>query len=235
MILRAIVLAAAIVVGARVAHAQTPPLDSADPSITAKPKPDASRMKPPIYPPEARRAHATGETKINICVDESGKPGSPTIVSSSGSELLDKASLDWIADGAWFKPAEVNGTHVAICNYTFTYVWTLGSKASDFGDYLAFSKMPIADRPVIRLPDAPPVYPQQTMAPRAKGKVGFELCLAATGEIADLKIKRLDPGPDFFAPTAEWLKTVKFEPGRANGQPVGVCGVPIEYDWKLPN
>ena len=217
------------------AFAQTPPLDAKDPSITKKVTLDLSRMKTPIYPPEARRAHAMGEVKINVCVDASGKPGSATLVSSSGSELLDKASLDWVADGAWFKPAEVNGTHVAICNYTFTYVWTLDARPSDFSGYLAFSKMPVADRPVVKLPDAPPVYPQKTMVPRAKGKVGFELCVAATGEIADLKIKKLDPGPDFFAPTAEWLKTVTFEPGKANGQPVGVCGVPIEYDWKPPN
>ncbi len=33
--------------------------------------------------------------------------------------------------------------------------------------------------------------------------------------------------------TLAWSRAAKFNPARINGDPVNVCGYPLEYDWRL--
>lgn len=39
---------------------------------------------------------------------------------------------------------------------------------------------------------------------------------------------------DLIWPAMSWFERGRFEPAKKNGEPVGVCGVELSYEWKLP-
>jgi uncharacterized protein (TIGR02246 family) len=92
---------------------------------TAVPKVDASSemfanlaSSPPpskFYPPEAARHKEHGTVNLKVCADDAGAlAGTPEIVTSSGSKLLDEAARSWASAAKWV-PATLNHERVEGC------------------------------------------------------------------------------------------------------------------------
>jgi TonB family protein len=81
------------------------PVESGDLNAKATDRPDA------IYPGEARKAHITGQVKVRVIVDETGRVMSADIV--SGPKQLWMAAIE-AARKAHFEPTLVGGTAVKI-------------------------------------------------------------------------------------------------------------------------
>lgn len=221
------------------ALAQTPPLDAKDPSITKKVTMAPKQTSYPEYPAAARRAGESGETVISTCVAVDGSSSKAIVAKSSGSEALDQAAIDWLNKGAAFLPAEVNGKRVAVCNYQFTYVWTLKqapsvSPAAVLDDYLKIASLLPSDRPTAVLPATPPPYPETERATGAKGVVSMAFCISSEGRVMNFEIRKLEPGPNFIEPSLRYFLGSKFKPGTPSGKPTGVCGLELSYEWKAP-
>lgn len=220
------------------AAAQTP-MDATDPAVTKRPTLGDKSGTPPEFPREAMRKRQEGEVKVRTCVDLSGKPHSTEIVQSSGHELLDQASLDWLNNGAVFEPAEANGAPVAVCNYTFTYVWSLKHlppKASDA--YPWITDLPEANRPVMIRKPPPLPYPPTALAAGAEGAVKAVFCVASDGRVIDVGLigdNALGLNMDLVFATMVWLSAARYTPAKQDGKAIGVCGVEYTYEWWLPS
>lgn len=74
-------------------------------------RPSYLSLRPPDYPPEALKAHATGKTIVLVSVGVDGKPTPISVKQSSGNIYLDKAAMKTVAQ--WrFKPAQCAGKSV---------------------------------------------------------------------------------------------------------------------------
>lgn len=211
--------------------------------ITKTPRPRAD-LTPPDYPVQARRLGLAGETRLTLCVDADGRPHDAVVAKSSGSDLLDQAALDWVAEGgAWFEPAERDGVPVAMCDYSFTYVWSLQAAPDSASPIFSFpapktypraDSLPEADRPVmLTRPPAPP-YPASAIAARKEGRVTLSLCLKADGSIGAVRPLQTAGSDDLVMMTLFWVSQAKFSPAKKDGKPIAVCAVEVDYDWKLP-
>jgi TonB family protein len=81
----------------------------------------------PEYPPAAVRDEISGTTTLETCLSIDGVLVGPRIAQSSGSPLLDEATLAW-AQVARFQPAEINGEPFAICGYRFDQEWRVAAE-----------------------------------------------------------------------------------------------------------
>lgn len=86
----------------------------------------------PEYPDSARSASETGEVKVKILVQPSGKATSFTIFKSSGHKDLDDAVLAAVKQST-YKPAYSNGKPT-LAYFDITYKFTLQGLAQDTGN-----------------------------------------------------------------------------------------------------
>src|SRR5215469_6327464 len=79
-----------------------------------------------FYPPESRKLHEEGITRVKVCVDERGRLiGEPIVVLSSGYPRLDEASIKLAKAGSGrYKPATRDGKPIADCT-EFSITWKL--------------------------------------------------------------------------------------------------------------
>lgn len=96
------------------------------PGLTKRPKVDKATALP-VYPPEAVREEQAGITTLESCLTADGRLVDTHLAKSSGSKLLDEATLNW-AKTAKYEPAEFNGEPFAICGYQFDYQWKVDVK-----------------------------------------------------------------------------------------------------------
>lgn len=81
---------------------------SAPAASVTRPEPIAGRTPAPRYPPQALRGGERGTVVVRADIGPDGVPTSVSIVSGSGSRLLDRAALDGVR--RWrFHPAQANG------------------------------------------------------------------------------------------------------------------------------
>lgn len=243
MIVRAVLLAVAVTTSASAAHAQAP-LDLSDSlvaeSLTKKPRIDTTGIKSPKYPEPARRALQQGEVVVATCVDESGSVTSARVEKSSGFPILDDASIKWITSDAKFMPAEANGKPVAVCNYKFTYVWSLPNPsqatapANDTSAYFSINELKTTERPFVRSQPKLPVYTKGALARKSEGVLHMSLCITPAGRLASITFHDSDFDSELMSLTSMWYGMSAYEPGKRDGKPVGVCDFEVEYEWKLP-
>ncbi len=82
-------------------------------NLTASPPPAK------FYPPEAVKHKEHGNVNLKVCADDAGAlAGTPEIVLSSGSKLLDEAALSWARAAKWV-PATLNRRRVEGCTQVF--------------------------------------------------------------------------------------------------------------------
>lgn len=94
--------------------------------LTKRPKVDKATALP-VYPPEVIREEQAGITTLESCLTAEGRLVDTHLTKSSGSKLLDDATLSW-AKTAKYEPAEFNGEPFAICGYQFDYQWKVDVK-----------------------------------------------------------------------------------------------------------
>lgn len=84
------------------------PSPTAPVETVTRPEPIAGRTPAPRYPPQALRRGERGTVVVRADIGPDGVPTSVSIVSGSGSRLLDRAALDGVR--RWrFHPAQANG------------------------------------------------------------------------------------------------------------------------------
>lgn len=84
------------------------PVPVAPTTSATRPEPLAGRSPAPRYPPQALRRGERGTVVVRAEIGPDGVPTSTSIVSGSGSRLLDRAAVDAVK--RWrFRPAEANG------------------------------------------------------------------------------------------------------------------------------
>jgi TonB family protein len=234
MISRAMVLAAAGMVGAGAAHAQV--LDAGDPVVTIRPT-ISRTLVPPNYPIESRRSDEEGEVGVTVCVDIVGNVVAADMSRSSGYQRLDDATMSWVRSGLRFKPARAGDTEVAVCNYVFTYVWDLhaGRTIDPTKSYLAWNDVQPEDRPTIATQVNGPIYPPKAIAAQTEGTVRLSLCITPFGRMVSATPLEGDKDSGLVSATSSWIGRFMFNPGKQDGQTVGVCGFPIKYVSKLPS
>jgi protein TonB len=68
-------------------------------------------MRPPTYPPSARRQGIEGTVRVRVLVGPDGKVIQALVVKTSGDDALDAAALEAVVD--WrFEPAQLDGEPV---------------------------------------------------------------------------------------------------------------------------
>lgn len=233
MNLRTIALTVALMVVAGEAHAQV--LDAFDPAITARPRPDRSK-RVPKYPIESNRSNEQGEVTLVVCIDDSGKVVAADMSKSSGYAALDEATMNWILSGPRFEPAYSGDKAVPVCNYVFTYVWSKHDRRAQdpTAQYLAWADLKPEERPSISSQVNGPIYPPVAIAKGVEGPVRLSLCITPFGRVTSTKPLEGDQESGLIRATSSWIGRFTFNPGKKNGEPVGVCGFPIKYDWVLP-
>jgi TonB family protein len=89
--------------------------------LTQRPTIDKT-SKMPEYPRAALRSRASGTTTLETCVTADGRLVDIRVRQSSGSEILDDATVEW-AKTARYLPAKFNDEPFAVCGYTLDWVW----------------------------------------------------------------------------------------------------------------
>jgi TonB family protein len=89
--------------------------------LTQRPTIDKS-SKMPEYPRGALRSRASGTTTLETCVTADGRLVDIRVKQSSGSDILDDATIEW-AKTARYLPAKFNDEAFAVCGYTLDWVW----------------------------------------------------------------------------------------------------------------
>ncbi len=97
--------------------------------LTHRPVMDPSSQLPD-YPRAAERDRDSGTTTLETCVTVEGKLVDVKVVKSSGSEVLDKATLEW-AKTAKYQPARFNDEPFAVCGYLLDWVWQIEDEAGN--------------------------------------------------------------------------------------------------------
>jgi uncharacterized protein (TIGR02246 family) len=78
-------------------------------NLTSSPPPSK------FYPPEAAKKKERGNVNLKVCADDTGAmAGTPEVLKSSGSSLLDEAALSWARAAKWV-PATLNSRRVEGC------------------------------------------------------------------------------------------------------------------------
>jgi protein TonB len=95
-----------------------PPAPPAPPEIIA-----ATHTQPP-YPTISQRLGEQGTTLLNILVDEGGRAAEATVATSSGSNRLDEAAINYVKQRYRWKPATRDGKPVAT-RIQLRIVWSL--------------------------------------------------------------------------------------------------------------
>lgn len=68
-----------------------------------------------FYPPEAAKHKERGNVNLKVCANDNGEvSGTPEVLKSSGSKLLDEAAMSWARAAKWV-PATVNQRRVEGC------------------------------------------------------------------------------------------------------------------------
>ncbi len=79
-------------------------------NLTSSPPPSK------FYPPEAAKRKERGNVNLRVCADPKGTvSGTPEVMKSSGSKLLDEAAQTWAREAKWV-PATLNGHSVEGCS-----------------------------------------------------------------------------------------------------------------------
>lgn len=80
-----------------------------------------------------------------------------------------------------------------------------------------------------------PVFPAESARRRESGRTILSVCVTTEGRLVDVRITQSSGFTRLDEATLAWTRSAKFNPGRINGDPVNICGYPLEYEWRLGN
>lgn len=226
-------LLAAILATGVPASAEEKIYDISDPALSKKPELNLKGSKPPAYPPGAHGRGEWGTVVAAMCVSAKGKISNLALVESAGSDDLDNAVVNWLGK-VKAHPAQVGGEPVAVCGFAVEWEWKNINAMATLYPRLGRRT---ADTPPVRTggPEAPEMSaqiddPLLKSFPKS-GVVQVNLCIGPDGKIETLAPGRSIDNPLLVRLTLQWAARQSYSPAMKDGAPVGVCGVPVEYDW----
>ncbi len=84
-------------------------------------------VRPP-YPAKAESLRLQGVTKLNLFLGKDGNVKEAVLMESSGSKILDDATIDWALKKWVFIPCKTSSDEPAECWYDIKYSWRLLEK-----------------------------------------------------------------------------------------------------------
>ncbi len=88
-------------------------------------------------------------------------------------------------------------------------------------------------RPYPRASFDPFILPADVSAAKASGDVVVELCVSASGAVADVKVAASSGNSALDGATVQQIRNARFEPATRSGQPVEMCGYNLTVGWRL--
>jgi TonB family protein len=174
------------------------------------------------YPLSALAAHEEGFVVLDLSVSPSGVVSDARIVSSTGSEALDRATVR-IAKGHWrFTPAMQGGRPIA-ASVQVEASWSLPLiPASE-----SYFEVPDVVGASLAVPNSSYEarfldYPPAAAAGRAQGVVGLRYQVSTTGNVTDAVIVESSGNSRFDASSLLIARNRSFIPASRNGTPVSV-------------
>lgn len=226
-LISALLPAAAFFLSAPVAaHAQQPsppPPSPPSPAPSAYQPPRPLQRPPLAYPELARLNRVSGILRVLLTVDEAGRVADATILSSSGSLMLDQAVRDPVLRTWTFQPAMVGGRPVT------------GTYSQEFEFKLDPAEMRALDQARAALPTTAgtpdPPYPDAACARALRGRTTLAVTWGDTGLIERLGLQASSGNALLDVTAMRWayehwrvdraqvkdpqfVKTVVFDPDR---------------------
>lgn len=78
-----------------------------------------------------------------------------------------------------------------------------------------------------------PSYPQDARRQGKEGITALRMCVRADGEGSVLEVAKSAGHPSLDEAAVEWADSLQLDPAIVNGEPVSLCGHPIEVVWSL--
>ena len=174
------------------------------------------------YPLGALAAHAEGTVVLDLTVSPNGVVSDARVATSTGSEVLDRASVR-IAKGQWrFAPAMQNGQPVA-GNVQVEGEWSLPLTGANY----AYIETPDSQGATMAIPSGPydarySDYPPAAAAGNAQGVVGVRYQVDAAGNVTDAEVVESSGNFRFDAAALRIARNRSFTPASRGGAPVSV-------------
>ncbi len=174
------------------------------------------------YPIGALAAHEEGRVVLDLSVSPNGIISDARVVTSTGSEELDRASIR-VAKGKWrLAPAMQNGRPVA-SNTQIEANWSLPLTAVTQN----YFDVPDSQGATMALPSGPygaqySDYPPAAAAARAQGVVGVRYQVDTNGNVSDAAIVESSGNSRFDAAALRIARNRSFTPATRNGAPASV-------------
>jgi TonB family protein len=182
------------------------------------------------YPLGALVHNESGRAVLNLTVSPAGVATDATIATSSGSELLDRASIR-LAKGRWrFEPAMQNGRAVtAMTQVEATWVLPLTPTTHEY------IEVPDSSGASMAMPNAAYSaryfdYPPGAAAGGSQGVVGVRYQVDANGNVTGADVVAPASSPRFNSAALRIAKNRSFRPAMRAGSPVAVSqGLTVSF------
>lgn len=177
------------------------------------------------YPPLAKRFDVQGNTMVRLVIAEDGTVRDPVVRNSSGSELLDQASLDCVKN--WiYVPAKRDGVPIA-ANWAVEIKWYMNH---DFEGPAADETPPPGAKWILPAEVHEPPHQCQASFNSLSGQISvvgptsLSFTITKNGSTTDVVVTR-SSGNDIYDQTAvACIKRWRYAPATHDG-------VPVSFRW----
>jgi protein TonB len=174
------------------------------------------------YPLLALIGAEQGRTGVNVSVAPDGRVLDATVASSSGSQRLDQAAVQFAKTRWRFQPATRNGQPIA-ASVPVEVNWVLPLQPATQA-YLQAPPLPNGAQPprvIARPVGQPGDYPSMSMETKEQGVAGVRYLVRADGSIGDVQLAQSSGLPRLDAAALRLVRERwRSEPARVGGNPV---------------
>lgn len=189
----------------------------------------------PAQPPGGIfRARSEGVVKVSLCVSADGKVAKAQVSQSSGNSELDQSTLIWARQHTYAAALAPEG-RVDSCGLVMSYEWRLvpRDRHPDEQIYPAIVAGDGTTQPVHVGGPLPPTASWSVLTTRdPKPKVELSVCVGVSGEVNTAKVTRSSGLRDRDGDGQSWALDQQFRPALRDGEPVGVCGIPLTFRYR---
>lgn len=199
------------------------PVVTADPPQGENTEVAYRKLHPLRYPKEAVQQRLQGETLVSVQVLSSGAPGQMSVLRSSGSELLDRAALESLAQSQ-FHPAKRAGRPVE-SRIQVPIRFSLDDAQAEATPVDATSYIPPSYR---RL--SPPDYPATAKSTGQQGTAVLKVGIDASGNVQTVDIADSSGVAELDRAASTAVERWTFNPASADGTAIGSqVLVPVQF------
>lgn len=174
----------------------------------------------PAWPETAIGKGKSGTTRLQLRVGPDGVVSSAKVMSSSGFDDLDQATIA-TATQCKFSPGARTGRS-ALAPVVFTHVWQRGATPATAS----------ASRAAARLPCAKMAYPADSQRDGEQGTVHMTFLIDADGAVLESNVVKSSGFPALDRATLDGMARCQFTPAVTNGKPEKSL-LSFSYTWTL--